>query len=183
MVQVFSLSRFWIYTFYDYFFCSFLYRCTFERSLCQWKQLADDDFDWTRNQGSTGSYGTGPMFDHTFGSSAGNLWIVFGWFAKTGLKFYSSNTTVILISGPTIHQLFFSSNMLTNEALFWLCALLSRILLVLRSLLAASKRWQGSSGQWVYKQSTSRWYIMSSSLLLPHVWTGYWLFECVHSAV
>ena len=177
MVQVFSLSRIWIYTFTTIFFCSFLYRCTFERSLCQWKQLADDDFDWTRNQGSTASYGTGPMFDHTLGSSAGNLWIVFG------LKFYSSNTTVILISGPTIHQFLFSSNMLTSEALFWLCALLSRILLVLRSLLAASKRWQGSSGQWVYKQSTSRWYILSASLLLPHVWTGYWLFKCVHSAV
>ena len=51
----------------------FLYRCTFERSLCQWQQLPDDDFDWTRNQGSTASYGTGPMFDHTLGSSAGNL--------------------------------------------------------------------------------------------------------------
>ena len=47
-------------------------RCTFERSLCRWTQLSDDDFDWTRNQGSTASYGTGPMFDHTLGSAAGN---------------------------------------------------------------------------------------------------------------
>ena len=53
----------------------FLHRCTFEQSLCRWNQLSDDDFDWTRNQGSTGSYGTGPMFDHTLGSSAGKMWL------------------------------------------------------------------------------------------------------------
>ena len=40
--------------------------------MCRWTQLSDDDFDWTRNQGSTASYGTGPMFDHTLGSAAGN---------------------------------------------------------------------------------------------------------------
>ena len=68
MVQAFSLS--FLGSILHFIFIS--YRCTFERSLCQWKQLPDDDFDWTRNQGSTASYGTGPMFDHTLGSSAGN---------------------------------------------------------------------------------------------------------------
>ena len=56
---------------FEYFF-NVQCRCTFERSLCRWTQLSDDDFDWTRNQGSTASYGTGPMFDHTLGSAAGN---------------------------------------------------------------------------------------------------------------
>ena len=48
-----------------------IYRCTFEKSFCQWKQLKDDQFDWSRNRGATASYGTGPAFDHTTGSSSG----------------------------------------------------------------------------------------------------------------
>ena len=64
-------NRNWYNTFSVSF--SFPLRCNFERSLCRWTQLPDDDFDWTRNQGSTASYGTGPMFDHTVGTSAGNV--------------------------------------------------------------------------------------------------------------
>ncbi len=36
-----------------------------------WSQLTDDQFNWTRWQGSTDSYGTGPLFDHTTGTNTG----------------------------------------------------------------------------------------------------------------
>ncbi|XP_077978860.1 MAM and LDL-receptor class A domain-containing protein 1-like [Glandiceps talaboti] len=43
--------------------------CDFETGAnCSWVQATDDEFDWTRLQGSTGSVGTGPAFDHTTGS-------------------------------------------------------------------------------------------------------------------
>ena len=32
---------------------------------------ATDDFDWLRNNGQTATGGTGPSFDHTFGTAAG----------------------------------------------------------------------------------------------------------------
>merc|ERR1719215_600343 len=34
--------------------------CNFEQDMCFWKQDRDDQFDWTRHAGSTGSGGTGP---------------------------------------------------------------------------------------------------------------------------
>jgi hypothetical protein len=40
-------------------------RCNFEKDLCFWTQDVVDDFDWTRGQGSTWSYQTGPGRDHT----------------------------------------------------------------------------------------------------------------------
>ena len=44
-------------------------RCNFDTNLCNWKNVqGEDDFDWTRNRGSTGSYGTGPSTDHTTGT-------------------------------------------------------------------------------------------------------------------
>ena len=44
--------------------------CNFETGLCSWKQdVATDKFNWTRNQGSTSSVGTGPSTDHTLGTS------------------------------------------------------------------------------------------------------------------
>ena len=37
------------------------------------EDLRDDDFDWTRQRGSTPSVSTGPLFDHTYGTTAGNV--------------------------------------------------------------------------------------------------------------
>jgi len=46
--------------------------CDFEKGLCAYQnELADDDFDWERNTGHTGSVGTGPSSDHTTGSAVG----------------------------------------------------------------------------------------------------------------
>ncbi|XP_064418250.1 zonadhesin-like [Latimeria chalumnae] len=41
--------------------------CTFDTDFCEWKQSATDNFDWTRNRGSTPSFNTGPSYDHTTG--------------------------------------------------------------------------------------------------------------------
>lgn len=43
--------------------------CNFDSGLCsEWRQSYSDVFDWTRNSGSTPSFGTGPSWDHTCGS-------------------------------------------------------------------------------------------------------------------
>ncbi|XP_066300036.1 MAM and LDL-receptor class A domain-containing protein 1-like [Branchiostoma lanceolatum] len=44
------------------------FNCDFEVDICGWRQADDDNFDWTRNQGTTGSSDTGPSADHTTGS-------------------------------------------------------------------------------------------------------------------
>lgn len=36
-----------------------------------WSLHSVDDFDWTRQSGATSSSGTGPTFDHTFGTAKG----------------------------------------------------------------------------------------------------------------
>ncbi|XP_072179349.1 MAM and LDL-receptor class A domain-containing protein 1-like [Diadema setosum] len=41
--------------------------CNFEYDVCGWEQETDDDFDWSRNNGSTPSFDTGPSGDHTTG--------------------------------------------------------------------------------------------------------------------
>ncbi|XP_072170528.1 thyroid hormone-induced protein B-like [Diadema setosum] len=41
--------------------------CDFEYGTCGWQQSYYDDFDWSRNSGSTGSWFTGPSGDHTTG--------------------------------------------------------------------------------------------------------------------
>jgi hypothetical protein len=46
------------------FVCVFV-RCNFEGGLCSWTQLKTDVFDWKRQSGRTGSFGTGPSTDHT----------------------------------------------------------------------------------------------------------------------
>ncbi|CAH3103831.1 unnamed protein product, partial [Pocillopora meandrina] len=38
--------------------------CDFEKDLCSWKQATSDDFDWTKNSGSTPSASTGPSSGH-----------------------------------------------------------------------------------------------------------------------
>ena len=46
--------------------------CDFEdKSICGYQQLVNDDFDWTWNSGATGSSGTGPMSDHSYGTTDG----------------------------------------------------------------------------------------------------------------
>lgn len=49
-------------------------QCNFERGLCNWKQeqSGGDVFDWTRIQGPTPSFDTGPWKDHTLGTSYGH---------------------------------------------------------------------------------------------------------------
>ncbi|XP_071104753.1 MAM and LDL-receptor class A domain-containing protein 1-like [Haliotis cracherodii] len=49
-----------------------LYSCDFEHGSCGWSQSHTDSFDWTLHQGSTGSVGTGPSFDHTTMSTQGH---------------------------------------------------------------------------------------------------------------
>ena len=45
--------------------------CDFTNGLCGFKQGSNDDFDWLRQSGETLSFGTGPTFDHTTGTSSG----------------------------------------------------------------------------------------------------------------
>lgn len=45
------------------------YDCNFESGLCMWTQAINDQFNWTRAQGPTGSSLTGPTNDHTLGTS------------------------------------------------------------------------------------------------------------------
>ncbi|XP_048223736.1 MAM and LDL-receptor class A domain-containing protein 1 [Perognathus longimembris pacificus] len=47
-------------------------QCDFENGLCNWEQDTEDDFDWTRNQGSTTTLNTGPMKDNTLGTTKGH---------------------------------------------------------------------------------------------------------------
>jgi hypothetical protein len=55
-----------------YFPDSLPFFCTFETGLCGYGQAKDDDFDWERKKGSTGSVTTGPSFDHTLGTGKNN---------------------------------------------------------------------------------------------------------------
>lgn len=51
-----------------------LLMCDFEDpNLCGWSHDPTHDFDWKRNQFATpsGHVGTGPTFDHTFGTGKG----------------------------------------------------------------------------------------------------------------
>ncbi|XP_041467171.1 MAM and LDL-receptor class A domain-containing protein 1-like [Lytechinus variegatus] len=45
--------------------------CDFEDDICGYTQEDDDDFDWTRHKGHTGTSDTGPPFDHTTGTVDG----------------------------------------------------------------------------------------------------------------
>lgn len=46
--------------------------CDFEDpSICGYKQLVNDNFDWTRKSGATGTSRTGPSADHSYGTLDG----------------------------------------------------------------------------------------------------------------
>ncbi|XP_077978885.1 MAM and LDL-receptor class A domain-containing protein 1-like [Glandiceps talaboti] len=45
--------------------------CDFENGLCSWKNIYNDDIDWTENTGSTKTGSTGPQTDHTKGTADG----------------------------------------------------------------------------------------------------------------
>lgn len=47
---------------------------TFDTGLQGYTNVQGDDFDWTRQSGSTGSFNTGPTRDHTFGNAKGKNW-------------------------------------------------------------------------------------------------------------
>lgn len=53
---------------YFSYFDLLAFACNFDTSMCGFVQNSGDDFDWTRNQGSTPSGGTGPSADHTSGN-------------------------------------------------------------------------------------------------------------------
>ncbi|PAA52395.1 hypothetical protein BOX15_Mlig012801g1, partial [Macrostomum lignano] len=48
---------------------NYIERCDFENDFCNWVQEPDNDFQWSRSKGTTGSEGTGPDRDHTCGTS------------------------------------------------------------------------------------------------------------------
>jgi hypothetical protein len=51
--------------------------CTFEDpQLCGWKNIHGDNFDWTRANGKTASYNTGPSNDHTYGTNTGKVYLL-----------------------------------------------------------------------------------------------------------
>ncbi|XP_070842581.1 MAM and LDL-receptor class A domain-containing protein 1 [Chaetodon trifascialis] len=47
-------------------------RCSFEFDLCSWRQCQEDNFDWLIKTGSTPTFGTGPLSDHTLRDSSGH---------------------------------------------------------------------------------------------------------------
>ena len=50
-----------------------IYDCTFEVDFCNWIHRTDAALNWTRNQGSTDSFETGPAFDVTTQTSNSSL--------------------------------------------------------------------------------------------------------------
>ncbi|UJR31098.1 hypothetical protein I4U23_018606, partial [Adineta vaga] len=53
--------------------CSPPINCDFEGpDLCSWVQMKDNTFDWLLQSGSTDSFGTGPLVDHTTNSAQGH---------------------------------------------------------------------------------------------------------------
>ena len=51
--------------------CSSPRYCDFENGNCEWENIMNDKFDWTRSNGGTSTFGTGPSTDHTTGTALG----------------------------------------------------------------------------------------------------------------
>ena len=47
--------------------------CNFETGFCNWQQSLTDNFNWTRTNVRSPSFGTGPFGDHTTGT--GNIFL------------------------------------------------------------------------------------------------------------
>lgn len=52
--------------------CDQLANCNFEDNLCTYVNVAEDEFDWRRQPGSSLSAYVGPRMDHTFGLTSGH---------------------------------------------------------------------------------------------------------------
>ena len=59
----------------DFFTCA-AKNCTFESGQCDWNNAIFHDLLWTRNSGSTGSFGTGPSRDHTLNTTRGMVMLL-----------------------------------------------------------------------------------------------------------
>nr|XP_054757011.1 MAM and LDL-receptor class A domain-containing protein 1-like [Lytechinus pictus] len=56
--------------------CGGLLDCDFEdQRFCQWTNGLNDEFDWIRVQGGTPSASTGPLYDHTIGSTGSGYYV------------------------------------------------------------------------------------------------------------
>ncbi|XP_046559779.1 MAM and LDL-receptor class A domain-containing protein 1-like [Haliotis rubra] len=73
-----------------------LITCSFDNDMCGWTQMKNDDFDWTRHQGSTASSGTGPLLDHTTGK---------GYYLYTEVSGLTANKTARIQSNTIIPRL------------------------------------------------------------------------------
>lgn len=86
--------------------------CDFETTaICGYQnERGTDDFDWTRNAGSTRSNGTGPFADHTLGTTAGLKWNnIFIYIRKEFLLFFFSFSVCTMSLGEffTIDLLYY----------------------------------------------------------------------------
>lgn len=48
-----------------------IYDCNFDKGYCKFGNMGGDQFNWKRQKGETGSWGTGPKSDHTRGDDKG----------------------------------------------------------------------------------------------------------------
>ncbi|XP_041817770.1 MAM and LDL-receptor class A domain-containing protein 1 [Chelmon rostratus] len=72
-------------------------RCSFEFDLCSWRQCQQDDFDWLIKAGSTPTFGTGPLSDHTLRDSSGHYLYLESSFPQTA-------GDIARISGPLLSR-------------------------------------------------------------------------------
>ncbi|RDD36431.1 Deleted in malignant brain tumors 1 protein, partial [Trichoplax sp. H2] len=116
--------------------------CTFQYGFCNWKHPSNSSaLHWSRMQGQTSSFGTGPTADHTFGTSLGYYIYTEVSGASPGTKFIMesdaifSNTPFCLIfwynkNGATIGPLYvddYSQRLFTaeyNKGNTWFLALI-----------------------------------------------------------
>ncbi|KAM3593244.1 uncharacterized protein V6R79_008413 [Siganus canaliculatus] len=81
--------------------CSPDLQCNFENGLCNWEQeqSGGDMFDWTRIQGPTPSFNTGPWKDHTLGTTYGHYLYIE---ASPPQKFKDSAVLLSRVFQPTL---------------------------------------------------------------------------------
>ncbi|RDD40325.1 MAM and LDL-receptor class A domain-containing protein 2 [Trichoplax sp. H2] len=103
------------------------FNCTFESGFCGWTQPVNAPLNWTLNNGSTASFGTGPSQDHTTGS---------GLYIYIEASFVQSNILATLLSplvtsgqacltfwyhmyGPDVATLNVSTTVNNQDSLLW----------------------------------------------------------------